>query len=399
MAGIKLNKKRVAVGCMVGMLLMTGCNGTGVSGSKQRVLDSTKTKTETTAESNTESNREANTEANTEADASVTESETQVTMTTRGDKVATKELFAMDTYMTLTAYGDNGKEAVEQAAEEIKRLDAALSTGSEDSVVTKLNDYGGGNLTEDTKYLLEKSMELYTDTEGLFDIAIYPVMEAWGFPTQNFRVPEESELTNLLALADVSKIQYDQDAGTVSFGEEGMKIDFGGIAKGYTSSRIMKIYEKAGVTSGLVNLGGNVQALGTKPDGSKWKVGIQDPEGKEDYLGTLSIKDKAVITSGGYERYFEQDGKTYHHIIDPRTGYPADSGLLSVTIVSSDGTLADGLSTSLFIMGKDQAVEFWREHSGEFDAIIEEEDGSLYVTEGIAEEFEAKGHKVTVVEK
>ena len=146
-----------------------------------------------------------------------------------------------------------------------------------------------------------------------------------------------------------------------------------------------------------MNLGGNVQALGSKTDGSKWKVGIQDPEGKEDYLGTLSIKDQAVITSGGYERYFEEDGKTYHHIIDPRTGYPADSGLLSVTIVSSDGTLADGLSTSLFIMGKEEAIEYWRDHSEEFDGILETEDGTLYVTEGIAEEFEAKGHKVEVV--
>ena len=106
-----------------------------------------------------------------------------------------------------------------------------------------------------------------------------------------------------------------------------------------------------GITSGLVNLGGNVQALGTKTDGSNWRVAVQSPDDTEDYLGVLSIRDKAVITSGGYERYFEQDGVTYHHIIDPKTGYPAESGLVSVTIVSTDGTLADGLSTSLFIMG------------------------------------------------
>ena len=370
-----MNKKRLVAGCIAGMLVVTGCSNFGTS----------------------ESGEEKAGKSAAEADSTVTESKTQVTVTTQGDQVATKDLFAMDTYMTLTAYGDKGEEAVDQAAEEIKRLDQALSTGNRDSQVSKLNANAGGSLTEDTQYLLEKSLDLYTSTGGLFDIAIYPVMEAWGFPTQDYKVPDKSELQKLLTLADVSKIQYIEEENTVKFEEEGMKIDFGGIAKGYTSSRIMKIYRDLGVKSGLVNLGGNVQALGSKTDGSKWKVGIQDPEGKEDYLGTLSIKDQAVITSGGYERYFEEDGKTYHHIIDPRTGYPADSGLLSVTIVSSDGTLADGLSTSLFIMGKEEAIKYWKDHSEEFDGILETEDGTLYVTEGIAEDFEAKEHKVEVV--
>ena len=153
-----------------------------------------------------------------------------------------------------------------------------------------------------------------------------------------------------------------------------MKIDLGGIAKGYTSSRIMDIFKENGITSGLVNLGGNVQALGTKTDGSNWRVAVQSP-------------DEAVITSGGYERYFEQDGVTYHHIIDPKTGYPAENGLVSVTIVSSDGTLADGLSTSLFIMGEEKAAEFWKAHSDEFEAILETDDGTIYVTEGLKDSF------------
>ena len=164
-------------------------------------------------------------------------------------------------------------------------------------------------------------------------------------------------------------------------------IDFGGIAKGYTSSRIMDIYKDNGITSGLVNLGGNVQALGTKTDGTKWKIAVQSPDDTEDYLGILSVQDKAVITSGGYERYFEQDGVTYHHIIDPKTGYPAESGLVSVTIVSDDGTLADGLSTSLFIMGEEKAADFWREHKDDFDAILMSDDGTLYVTEGLENDF------------
>ena len=137
----------------------------------------------------------------------------------------------------------------------------------------------------------------------------------------------------------------------------------------------------------MVSLGGNVQVLGIKTDGSKWRVAVQNPEDTENYLGVLETQDRAVITSGGYERYFEQDGKTYQHILDPKTGYPADSGLTSVTIVSVDGTLADGLSTSLFVMGKEKAVAYWRAHSEEFDAILVEKDGTVSVTENIADQF------------
>lgn len=311
---------------------------------------------------------------------------------------ASTELFAMDTYMSLKAYGENAQEAVDAAADEIKRLDEVLSTGDENSDVGQINANGGGSLTDDTSYLLERSIELYEKTDGLFDIAIYPVMEAWGFTTQNYRVPEDSELKELLKLTDASKIQYDEKNKKVSFNQDGMKIDFGGIAKGYTSARIMDIYKEHGVESGLANLGGNVQVLGTKTDGSKWRVAIQSPSSEEEYLGILTTQDKAVITSGGYERYFEQDGKTYHHIIDPRTGYPAENGLISVSIVSSDGTLADGLSTSLFIMGEEKAEAFWKEHSDEFDMILEAEDGTLSVSEGIADQFESE-HKVNVIKK
>lgn len=306
---------------------------------------------------------------------------------TSQDNEASKDIFAMDTYMTVTAYGENAEAAVDAAQAEIERLDALLSTGDEDSEIAKLNADGSAELSEDAGYLTERALELYQKTDGAFDIAIYPVMEAWGFPTQNFQVPSQDTLDQLLPLTDAGNISYDKETKKISFGVEGMKIDLGGIAKGYTSSRIMDIYKDNGITSGLVNLGGNVQALGTKTDGTKWKIAVQSPDDTEDYLGILSVQDKAVITSGGYERYFEQDGVTYHHIIDPKTGYPAESGLVSVTIVSEDGTLADGLSTSLFIMGKEKAADFWREHKDDFDAILMSDDGTLYVTEGLENDF------------
>ncbi|MGI6095494.1 MAG: FAD:protein FMN transferase [Lachnospiraceae bacterium] len=315
---------------------------------------------------------------------------------TQAEEVS-RDLFAMDTFMNVTAYGDGAEEAVEKAANEIVRLDELLSTGKESSEVYAVNENGEGILSADTAYLLKRSMDLYTSTEGVFDIAVYPIMQAWGFPSGEYEVPTEETLQELLPLTDMTNISYHEDTKEIVFAVEGMQIDFGGIAKGYTSSRLMDIYRECGVKSGMVNLGGNVQVLGTKPDGSLWKVGIESPD-KEDYLGILSTRDRAVITSGGYERYFEENGILYHHIIDPSTGYPADSGLLSVTIVSEDGILADGLSTSLFIMGKEKAIAYWKDHCEEFDVILLTEDEKLYVTEGIAEDF-SSDRKVEIVER
>lgn len=309
-----------------------------------------------------------------------------------------QDVFAMDTYMTVTAYGDAAQEAVSDAVEEIHRLDGLLSTGDENSEVYKLNQDGGGKLSEDTRYLLERSLELWKDTEGRFEIGIYPVMQAWGFTDGEYQVPSGEKLQQLLALADSSQIFIDEENSSVVFGIEGMEIDLGGIAKGYTSARIMDIYREHGVSSGLVSLGGNVQVMGRRPDGDPWRVAIQDPSGGDDYLGVLEAEDCAVITSGGYERYFEEDGVVYHHIIDPGTGYPADSGLVSVTIVSPDGTLADGLSTSLFLMGREEAKRYWQQHSGEFDAILLDRDGNLYLTEGIADQFTSE-REIQVIEK
>ncbi|MDD3217558.1 MAG: FAD:protein FMN transferase [Lachnospiraceae bacterium] len=302
----------------------------------------------------------------------------------------TQDIFAMDTYMTVTAYGENCQAAVEAAAEEIHRLDDLLSTGNQTSEIALVNENRGGVLGADASYLMERSLDLYAETKGAFDIAIYPIMQEWGFTSGSYQVPEAGRLEQLLTLTDVSKIQFDTENSKIDFGMDGMQIDLGGIAKGYTSTRVLDIFRENGVKSGMVNLGGNVQVLGTKSDGSLWRVAIQSPNEDGSYLGVLSIQDKAVITSGGYERYFEEGGVTYHHIIDPKTGYPADSGLTSVTIVSADGTLADGLSTSFYIMGKDRATGYWREHSDEFDMILLSEEGTVYVTEGISEDFNSE---------
>ncbi|MEI2992026.1 MAG: FAD:protein FMN transferase [Blautia faecicola] len=375
--------KKALLVCLLPAFVIGGCGKTTTDETENT------TKQESAVEETVQDEQETgDTETESEASGEDADKETE----------ASKDLFAMDTYMTLTAYGEHAQEAVDKAAERVEALDALLSTGNENSEIYHLNQNGEATLSEEGGYLVERALELYKKTEGAFDIAIYPVMQAWGFPTQDYHVPDDDTLKEKLALADASKVNYDKDTRKIFFDQDGMEIDLGGIAKGYTSSQIMQIYQDCGVTSGLVNLGGNVQALGCKTDGSKWRVAIQSPDDTEEYLGILEIEDQAVITSGGYERYFEEDGVTYHHIIDPAIGYPADSGLISVTIVSDDGTLADGLSTSLFIMGEEKAVQFWRENSDEFEAIMETSDGKLYVTEGIADSL-TTDMDVTVIEK
>jgi len=195
---------------------------------------------------------------------------------------------------------------------------------------------------------------------------------------------DEETIQSLLPLVDYTQIQYDAATGVVTL-PEGMEIDLGSVAKGYAGQLAAQMLREHGVQSALLNLGGNVQTVGTKPDGSPWQIGIKDPQG-EDAMMVLSVEDQAVVTSGGYERYFEQDGQTYWHIMDPSTGHPADSGLLSVTIVGKQGIICDGLSTSLFVMGLEKAADLWAQ-SGDFEAVFVTASGEVYITEGLQDRF------------
>ncbi|MCC8150292.1 MAG: FAD:protein FMN transferase [Lachnospiraceae bacterium] len=312
------------------------------------------------------------------------------------DESYSQDFFAMDTYMTLTAYGENAQAAVEAGMAEINRLDALLSTGDEESEIYQINETGGGVLSDETAYLVRRSLEVYESTGGMYDISIYPVMDLWGFTGEgedDFAVPEASVLEETLALVDAEKITLteNEDGGTVLSMEEGMQIDLGGIVKGYADDRVAEIFAEYGVESGVINLGGSVRVVGTKTDGSLWRVGVQDPEDTSGYLGGLEVSDVSVVASGGYERYFddEETGIRYHHIIDPRTGYSAYNGLISVNIVSEDGTLADALSTALFIMGTEEAIDYCEEHceTDGFDVLLETEDGDIYITDDLEDSF------------
>lgn len=317
----------------------------------------------------------------------VNTSKTTSTTTVNDTIPASKEFFAMDTYMEVDAYGDNGEKAVAKAEKEVNKLDSILSTGKSTSEISKLNKNKKQVVSADTMSLIKESVKISKETNSAFNPTIYPLMELWGFTTKNYYVPKDNEIKPLLNHMDIDNIKIDESKNEVSFKDSNMKIDLGAIAKGYTSSKIIDIFKENNIKSGMVTLGGNVQVLGKKPDGSLWKVGIQNPISESEYLGVLQTSDKAVITSGGYERNFTKNGKIYHHILEPSNGYPANNGLTSVTIISSDGTLADALSTSLFVMGKDKAIDFYKKSNYNFDFILYTSDNKLFISDGIEDVF------------
>lgn len=312
---------------------------------------------------------------------------------------ATAQIFAMDTVMEVAAYGEHAEQAVKYTEKRIEELENRLSRTKAHSLVSGLNRDGSiRHLTYDYWNLIARAKEYRDATNGAFDITIAPVMDAWGFTGDSFRVPEQSELDTLLKKVNSDAIQMlGSPSDSVTLGE-GQAIDLGGIAKGYTSDLVEQTFRANGIESGKISLGGNVFVLGGKPDGSDWRVGIKDPRNESGLAAILSLRDAYAITSGGYERYFEENGKTYHHIIDPSTGYPADSGLLSVTVVAADngpdwagagnGAMCDAFSTALFVMGEEQALDFWRNGGYDFDLVLVTEDGRVVITAGLADRFE-----------
>lgn len=300
------------------------------------------------------------------------------------------EVMAMDTIMTLTVYNqpaEDGMEILSKAIARIEDLESLLSVTGSGSEIYQANHSGGEtiSLSAPVRELLEDALALCEETGGALDVTVYPAVRAWGFTTGDYRVPEEAELSALTDRIDYTRVSLEGSRLTL---QDGMELDLGAVAKGWTGDRLMSLFREAGVTSAIVELGGNVQALGAKPDGSPWRVAVQSPEGG--YAGVLEITDKAVVTSGGYQRYFEQDGETYIHIIDPATGRPAQTGLASVTIVADRGLRGDGLSTALFVMGREKAEDFWRAHP-DFDFILLCEDGTAVITEGLEDCFSLYG--------
>lgn len=296
-----------------------------------------------------------------------------------------RTFFAMDTVMTLRLYEGGDENTLDQAEARVRELEAQWSVTEENSEICALNRGGRAELSPETAELLGAALDMCRRTDGALDISTYPVLRAWGFTTGEYSVPGGEAIAALLPLVDYGRVALEAGAAALP---PGMEIDLGSVAKGYTGDALAALLKQGGAASALLDLGGNIQAVGSKPDGSPWRVALQAPEGG--YAGVLEIVDKAVVTSGGYQRFFEQDGEIYWHIIDPAAGRPARSGLASVTIVAEEGTLCDGLSTALFVMGADRAAEFWRE-TGDFDFVLLDEEGGVTITEGLEDSFSLCG--------
>ena len=304
--------------------------------------------------------------------------------------------FAMDTVMNFTLYGEK-KQAVDTVkpllAGGVSALDKILSATEEGSDIARLNRRGTGGVGAETAEVLAKALELCEATGGALDITAYPAVKSWGFTQEEHRVPSPAELAELTEKIDYTAVSLEGDVVTLP---AGMEIDLGAVAKGFAGDWLAEQARGAGVASALLDLGqSTIVAVGTKPGGSPWRIGIRDPAAEAGYFAVVELADMAMGTSGGYQRYFEQDGVTYWHILDPDTAAPARSGLASVTVVAPSAMDCDGLSTALFVMGLEEGAQFWRDHPElKFEAIFVTEDGKIYRTAGLEGSFSlAEGYE------
>ena len=314
-----------------------------------------------------------------------------------GEKTSSTSLNAMDTFMTIQAYGKKPDMALEKTKQLIYQIEKNISTTNKASDVYRLNHGENISVSNDTLTLTKYGIDFAKQTDGVFNPALYPVTSAWGFTTGDYKVPSQNQIKELLPLTDYTKIQIEGSSINM---EDGMALDFGAIGKGYTGDEVIKLLKDNGIKTALLDLGGNIQALGKKADGTEWTIGIKSPwTGKA--AAAIKIADKAVITSGGYERFFTaDDGHNYIHIFDSKTGRPVDNGIAGVTIITESGLYADALSTTMFVMGLEDAAAYWR-HNSDFEMIIFTENQDLYYTEGLQEKLNllADFNSVNVIRK
>ena len=299
-----------------------------------------------------------------------------------------REVFAMDTVMELRVY-DSSDAVLDEMDAALAALSRELNAEDDNGGLYALNRAGGGENAA-LADLVRRAAALSARTGGALDVSLHLASLAWGFPSKRYSIPTEADLTELANHCGMRLVACAGDRITL---QNGAELDLGAVAKGYAADRCRAILERAGV-SGILSLGGNIQTVGKKPDGSDWTVAIQDPDDPGSYLLTMTVTGtKSVVTSGDYQRFFERDGARYCHILNPETLSPARNGLRMVTIVADEGFLADGLSTALFVMGLERGIEFWRA-GNDFEAIWLTEDGTVTVTEGLEDRISYKNAEV-----
>ncbi len=297
----------------------------------------------------------------------------------------------LGTVCTVTLFDGGTEKDLDAVFRRLEEIDERMKVTGDESEVIRVNGAAGERpvkVSPDTFAVIKEGIEFSRMGNGAFDITVGPLVKLWGIGTSKARVPTDAEIMDARALTGFRDVVLNEDALTVFLKRKGMGMDLGAIAKGYAADEVSRILLDGGVRRALINLGGNVLTLGTKPDGSLWRIGIQDPEKlRGEHIGIVEVSGASVVTSGAYERYFEYGGTRYHHILDTGTGYPVRNGLLSVTIVSERSILADGYSTLIFALGLWRGREMIERTDGTVNAVFVTESRDVFVTPGIRSSF------------
>ncbi|WP_368488590.1 FAD:protein FMN transferase [Clostridium sp. BJN0013] len=296
----------------------------------------------------------------------------------------------MGTEMAHKAFGRHAIEALKAVQNESQRLERLLSRFQQESDISRINRSAGikcENVSPETYEILLHAIECSVISQGLFDVTVGPLVDLWDYK-HALEPPANNKIEMALPLVNYKDLELNTVQKTTGLKKSGQSVDLGGIGKGFASDRFMEIFKEYGVTSAFSNIGGNVSTLGNKPDGSPWLVGIRHPR-LNGLLGAVEVTEKAVVTSGDYERYFiDKEGRRFHHILNPITGYPAESGLVSVTVVANSAMTADALSTAIFVAGLERGTALIKKYSGA-EAVLVDEKLRVYVTQGLRQRFQA----------
>ena len=303
-----------------------------------------------------------------------------------------------DTVMTITLYGKDKlqlEDCIVKSFEEVDVLENIFSAQAKDSELYHINEAiaqgeTAFQVSDEIEEVLSCAMDVNEKSDGALDVTIGNLINLWGIGTDHARVPQDEEIQSALEGTGCKYLSLDTDTNTLTVTSDKVQLNLGAIAKGYAADRIENLILSINPEIvGILDFGGNIITIGSKVDGSNWNVGITDPLDSSNVYGGLSVSDLSIVTSGNYERFFEVDGVKYPHIIDPETGYPVENGLASVTVESDDSALADALTTALFVMGYDKAVEFWRSGTYDFEMALIDENGKLYLTEGLKDQVKS----------
>ncbi len=305
-------------------------------------------------------------------------------------KVAQSEKYGMGTVITCKVFGERAEEAVQASFVEIGRLESILSRFVRDSDISRINSSAGircEKVGSETYEVLSQAIKFSKRCHGCFDATIGPLVCLWADTGKKSEPPGEADIIKTLPLVDHNTLLLDPHEMTAGLERLGQSVDLGGVGKGYAADKVLDVFVNYGIPSAFVNLGGNVAAMGTKPDGSPWHIGIRHPREENSLIGVVSVADRSVVTSGDYQRYFTgKDGKRYHHILDPNTGHPAESGLASATVIAGSSAAADALSTALFVAGMQKGLSILGSFPGT-EAIFVGQDLSIYATKGLQGSF------------